>query len=52
MKSTRSILFTAVLAMVASTSMVAQSNNWSEQWYRAKFGRPSRNQGKEPRPAG
>lgn len=41
MKSTRSILFTAVLAMVASTSMVAQSNRWSEQWYRAKFGRPS-----------
>jgi hypothetical protein len=41
MKSTRSIIFTAVLAMVASTSMVAQSNSWSEQWYRAKFGRPS-----------
>jgi hypothetical protein len=41
MKSTRSILFIAVLAMVASTSMVAQSNGWSEQWYRAKFGRPS-----------
>ena len=42
MKSTRSILFTAVLALVASTSMVAQSSSsWSEQWYRAKFGRPS-----------
>jgi len=40
MKS-RSIFFTAVLAMVATTSMVAQSNSWSEQWYRAKFGRPS-----------
>ncbi len=39
--STRGILFTAVLAMVASTSMVAQSNSWSEQWYRAKYGRPS-----------
>ncbi len=42
MKSTRSILFTAVLAMVASTSMVAQSSSsWSEQWYRAKYGRPA-----------
>ena len=41
MRSTRSIIFTAVLAMVASTSMVAQANSWSEQWYRAKFGRPS-----------
>lgn len=41
MKSTRSIIFTAVLAIITSTSMVAQSNSWSEQWYRAKFGRPS-----------
>ena len=41
MKSTRSILLTAILATVASASMVAQSNSWSEQWYRAKFGRPS-----------
>jgi hypothetical protein len=41
MKSTRSILFTAILAMAASTSMVAQSNNSSEQWYRAKYGRPA-----------
>jgi hypothetical protein len=38
----RSILFTGILAIVASSSMVAQtSNSWSEQWYRAKFGRPS-----------
>jgi hypothetical protein len=38
----RSILFTGILAIVASGSMVAQtSNGWSEQWYRAKYGRPS-----------
>jgi hypothetical protein len=42
LKSTRSILLTAVLALVASTSMVAQSSSSrSEQSYRAKFGRPS-----------
>ena len=39
---TRSILLTTVFAIVGSTSMVAQSSSsWSEQWYRAKFGRPS-----------
>jgi hypothetical protein len=39
---TRSILFTGILAMASSSLMVAQtSGSWSEQWYRAKFGRPS-----------
>src|ERR1017187_877489 len=38
----RSILFTGILAIVAISSMVAQtSNGWFEQWYRAKYGRPS-----------
>jgi hypothetical protein len=38
----RSILFTGILAIVAISSMVAHtSNGWSEQWYRAKYGRPS-----------
>ncbi len=38
----RNIMFTGVLAMAASSMAVAQSsNNWSEQWYRAKYGRPS-----------
>src|SRR6266568_3755595 len=38
----KSILFTGILAMVASSSMVAQtSNGWFEQWYRAKYGRSS-----------
>src|SRR5450631_4843441 len=37
----RSILITGILAMVASTSMVAQSNSQFEQWYRAKYGRPA-----------
>jgi hypothetical protein len=37
----KSILITGILAMVASTSMVAQSNSGFEQWYRAKYGRPS-----------
>jgi hypothetical protein len=38
----RSILYTGILAIVAGSSMVAQtSNGWSEQWYRAKYGRSS-----------
>jgi len=38
----RSTLLTGILMMVASSSMVAQtSNGWFEQWYRAKYGRPS-----------
>ena len=39
---TRSILFTGILAMASSSLMVAQTSaSWSEQWYRAKYGRPS-----------
>jgi hypothetical protein len=38
----RSILFTGILTIVSSSSMIAQtSNGWFEQWYRAKYGRPS-----------
>src|ERR1017187_5367372 len=38
----RSILFTGILAIVAISSMVAQTSNAGfEQWYRAKYGRPS-----------
>ena len=38
----RSILITGILAIVANSSMVAQTSNSSfEQWYRAKYGRPS-----------
>ena len=38
----RSILITGILAIVASSSMVAQTSNAGfEQWYRAKYGRPS-----------
>jgi hypothetical protein len=35
------ILITGIFAIVASTSMIAQSNSQFEQWYRAKYGRPS-----------
>ena len=38
----RNILITGSLAIFASSSMVAQTDNgWFEQWYRAKYGRPS-----------
>lgn len=38
----RSILITGILAIVANSSMVAQtSNSGFEHWYRAKYGRPS-----------
>ncbi len=38
----RSIMFTGVLAMAASSMAVAQtSSNSFEQWYRAKYRRPS-----------
>jgi hypothetical protein len=38
----RNILITGSLAIFASSSMIAQtSNGWFEQWYRAKYGRPS-----------
>ena len=38
----RHMMFTSVLAMAAGSIAVAQTNNSSfEQWYRAKYGRPS-----------
>jgi hypothetical protein len=38
----KSILFTGVLATIATSSLFAQTTNGGfEQWYRAKFGRPS-----------
>jgi hypothetical protein len=38
----RNIMFTSVLAMaVGGTANAQTSNKWSEQWYRAKFSRPS-----------
>jgi hypothetical protein len=38
----RNILITGLLALVASPAIVAQtSNSGFEQWYRAKYGRPS-----------
>ena len=36
-----SILIAGILAVTASTSLIAQSNTGFEQWYRAKYGRPS-----------
>jgi hypothetical protein len=39
----RSILISSILSITASSIMVAQtSNSQFEQWYRAKYGRPSR----------
>jgi len=38
----RNILITGSLVIFASSSMMAQTGNgWFEQWYRAKYGRPS-----------
>jgi hypothetical protein len=37
----RNILLTGSLAIFVSSSMFAQSNAGFEQWYRAKYGRPS-----------
>ena len=38
----KSVMFTGVLAMAASSMAAAQaSNSWFEQWYRAKYGRPA-----------
>ncbi len=38
----RSILFTSALVMGANGLMAAPAGNaWLDQWYRAKFGRPS-----------
>jgi hypothetical protein len=38
----RSILITGILAIVANSSMIAQtSNSGFEHWYRAKYGRPA-----------
>jgi hypothetical protein len=38
----KSILISSIFAIVANTAIVAQtSNGWFEQWYRAKYGRPS-----------
>ncbi len=40
--SIRSILLTCTLVIGANTLLVAQTtNSWAEQWYRAKYGRPS-----------
>jgi hypothetical protein len=36
------ILFFGILALNAGNALVAQTNSsWAEQWYRAKYGRPS-----------
>ena len=38
----RSILFSSALVIGANTLMAAQaSTTWADQWFRAKFGRPS-----------
>jgi hypothetical protein len=37
----KNILVSSILAVVTTSSMVAQSNTQFEQWYRAKYGRPS-----------
>ncbi len=37
----RSILFSGALVMGANALMAETSNAWLDQWYRAKFGRPS-----------
>lgn len=38
----RNVMFTGMLAVAASSMAVAQtSSSWFEQWYRAKYGRPS-----------
>lgn len=38
----RAVLFTGAVVMSANGLMAAQtSNDWHDQWYRAKFGRPS-----------
>ena len=39
--SIKAIILTAVFTMGASSLAVAQPTTWAEQWYRAKFGRPS-----------
>ena len=39
--SIKAIILTAVFTMGASSLAVGQPNTWAEQWYRAKFGRPS-----------
>lgn len=38
----RTVLFASVVVMGANGLMAALTNNdWRDQWYRAKFGRPS-----------
>ena len=39
--SIKAIILTAVFTLGASSLAVAQPSTWAEQWYRAKFGRPS-----------
>ncbi len=39
--SIKAIILIAVFSMGASSLAVAQPSTWAEQWYRAKFGRPS-----------
>ena len=39
--SIKAIILTAAFTMGASSLAVAQPSTWAEQWYRAKFGRPS-----------
>ena len=40
--SVSSILFTGIFAIISTGSLIAQTSNGNfEQWYRAKFGRPS-----------
>ena len=40
--SIKGILPVVILAITTTSTLVAQSgNSWAEQWYRAKFGRPS-----------
>jgi hypothetical protein len=35
------ILVVGIFAMSAGTVLAAQTNSWPEEWYRAKYGRPS-----------
>ena len=46
----KNILVSSILAVVTTGSMVAQSNTQFEQWYRAKYGRPSQTAQATPSP--
>jgi len=39
--ATKSVLFSIILAMSSSLLVAQSSSSYAEQWYRAKFGRPS-----------